>query len=262
MRDCHVHNDYTDKSNDSLEKYVASAKTKGIDELTVTEHVEIIDGVPSFAFAFYKLTVKRAREKLGFDVNLGIEIGLQPNIDDKIARIATSLGLDYVVASTNIVEGQEINKYNYFEGKDKESIYRKYFEHEFRNVKELNKYFDAYTKLDQIIKLGGDDRLDYSKYGEIIDAILEELIKNDKGLEVYTGIDYKGILPSPYPTILRRYKDLGGKIITLGSGSVSGDTLGKNFDYAYDVIESVGFDEIATYHSRQPDFEKIKSLRK
>ena len=85
------------------------------------------------------------REKLGFDVNLGIEIGLQPNIDDKIARIATSLGLDYVVASTNIVEGQEVNKYNYFEGKDKESIYRKYFEHEFRNVKELNKYFDAYT---------------------------------------------------------------------------------------------------------------------
>ena len=262
MKDCHIHNDYTNKSNDSLEKYVAAAKAKGIDELTVTELVEIIDGAPPFAFAFYKLGVKRSRDKLGFKVNLGVELGLQPGIEDKIARTATSLGLDYVVASTNVVEGQEINKYNYFEGKDKESIYKKYFEHELSNVKEYIKYFDAYTKLDQIIKLGGEDRLDYSKYGEIIDAILEELIKNDKGLEVYTGFDYKGVLPSPYPTILRRYKDLGGKIITLGSGSSTGDTLCKNFDTALDIIETSGFDEVATYHVRVPDFEKVKSLRR
>ena len=52
MKDCHIHNDYTNKSNDSLEKYVAAAKAKGIDELTVTELVEIIDGVPPFALHF------------------------------------------------------------------------------------------------------------------------------------------------------------------------------------------------------------------
>ena len=260
MRDCHVHSDYTDKSNDSLEKYVAAAKAKKIDELTMMDLVEIIDGGPPFAFGFYKIYIKRAGEKLGFKVNVGLEIGLQPGIEKQIARVATSPGLDYVVASTNYVDKQDITRVDYFDGKKKDDVYRKYFEHELNNIRELNKYFDAYTKLDQIIKLGGDTRLDYDKYSDVLDAILEELINNDKGLEVYTGISY-GNISSPYPTILRRYKDLGGKIITLGSGSVSADTLGRNFDSALDIIESVGFDEIATYHRHEPEFVKIKSLR-
>ena len=262
MKDCHVHSDYTDRSNDSLENYVAGAKAKGIDELTITELVEIIDGAPPFAFPFYKLKVKRTGDNLGFKLNLGLEIGLQPGIEDKIVRPATSIGLDYVVASTNVIDRPEISKVDYFEGKNKEDVYKKYFEHEFNNINGYMKYFDAYSKLDQIIKLGGDKRVDYSKYGEILDAILEALVKNDKALEVFTGFNYGEVLPSPYPTILRRYKDLGGKIITLGSGSVKSGTLCNNFDNALDIIESVGFDEVATYHRREPDFEKIKSLKK
>lgn len=262
MKDCHVHSDYTDKSNDSLESYVAVAKAKGIDELTITELVEIIDGAPPFAFPFYKLKVKRTGENLGFKLNLGLELGLQPDIKDKIVRPATSIGLDYVVASTNVIEKQEISKIDYFDGKNKDDVYKKYYEHVLNNINEYMKYFDAYSKLDQIAILGGEKRVDYKRYGEIIDAILETLVKNDKGLEVFTGLNYGGVLPSPYPTILRRYKELGGKIITLGSGSVKSDTLCIDYDNALDIIESIGFDEVATYHRREPDFEKIKSLRK
>lgn len=262
MRDCHIHSNYTNKSNDSLESYAAAARAKNVEELTVVEPVEIIDGAVPFAFAFYKLSVKRSGEKLGFKFNLGLELGLQPDIESQIARVATSPGLDYVVASTNYVDKQDITRFDYFDGKKKEDVYKKYFEHVLSNVSDLNKYFDAYCKLDQIIKLGGDERLDYDKYGDILDAILEVLVNNDKGLEVYTGINYNGILPSPYPTILRRYKELGGKIITLGSGATKSKDLTNNFDYALDIIESVGFDEIATYHRREPEFEKIKSLRR
>ena len=58
MRDCHIHSDYTNKSNDSLESYAAAARAKNVEELTVVEPVEIIDGAAPFAFAFYKLSVK------------------------------------------------------------------------------------------------------------------------------------------------------------------------------------------------------------
>ena len=262
MRDCHIHSDYTDKSNDSLESYVAAARAKGIDELTITELVEIIDGVPPFSFPFYKLKVKRTGESLGFKLNLGLEIGLQPGIEDKIVRPATSIGLDYVVASTNIVEGQEINRFDYFDGKNKDDVYKKYFEHVLNNINTYIKYFDAYSKLDQIVKLGGDKRVDYKRYGEIIDAILEALIKNDKALEVFTGYMYGEVLPSPYQTILKRYKELDGKLITLGSGACKADDLGRNFDCALDTLDSLGFEEIATYHRHEPEFEKVKSLIK
>ena len=102
MKDCHVHSDYTDRSNDSLENYVAGAKAKGIDELTITELVEIIDGAPPFAFPFYKLKVKRTGDNLGFKLNLGLEIGLQPGIEDKIVRAfyGTTKYCNYFLNST------------------------------------------------------------------------------------------------------------------------------------------------------------------
>ena len=38
--------------------------------------------------------------------------------------------------------------------------------------------------------------------------------------------------------------------------------LAGNFDIAFDILESVGFEEIAVYHNRIPNFIKINSLKK
>ena len=73
---------------------------------------------------------------------------------------------------------------------------------------------------------------------------------------------YGEVLPSPYQTILKRYKELDGKLITLGSGACKADDLGRNFDCALDTLDSLGFEEIATYHRHEPEFEKVKSLIK
>lgn len=263
MRDCHVQSTFTDKNYDSLDKIAAGAKAKGIDEITVTELLEIIDGNPSYAFSWHKLGVKRASDSTIFDFNVGVEFSLEPDIHDKIARVSRDRGLDYACASTNKIEGKKISDSSYFVGKNKGDLYRKYFEHVLRNVEEYKDCFDAYAKLDQIIRYGNDKRFNYDDYADLIDAILEVLVKNDKGLEVCTLMSNdNNPLPMPYMTILRRYKDLGGKIITLGSGVSKADDLGKYFDYACDVIEASGFNEIATYHRRIPDFEKVKSLRR
>lgn len=263
MKDCHIHSTFTDKNCDSLDMFIAAAKAKGIDELTVSELLEIRNGAPSFAFNWYKLGVKRERDNTGFNLNVGLELSLEPGNLDKLTRTCHDRGLDYVCASTSKLEDKKVSDSNFFDGKKKDDLYKKYFEHVLSNIEEYKDCFDVYTKLDQIIRYSKDRRFDYDKYSELLDAILEYLVKNDKGIEVCTLMsDNNNSLPMPYMTILRRYKDLGGKIITLGSGVSKADDLGKYFDYAYDLIEAVGFDEIATYHKRIPDFEKIKSLRK
>ena len=213
-------------------------------------------------FNWYKLGVKRSRESLGFKINLGLELGLKPGIKDKISRTVGDRSIDYITASTNDIDGKKVYEDSFYAGKREEDIYRQYFEHVLNNIDEYGDMFDAYTKLDQVIRYNKKQRFNYNDYEELLDAIIEKLVNKDKGIEVYTGLcNDKYYLPSPYISILRKYKDKGGKIITLGSGAIKSSDLGKYFDYAYDVIESVGFDEIATYHKREPEFQKIKSIR-
>ena len=94
---------------------------------------------------------------------------------------------------------------------------------------------------------------------ELIDAILLELIMNDKGIEINTsGLRYG--LPYPHPNIeiIKRYKELGGKIITIGSDAHNSDDLAKDFDLVYDILRSLNIKEIAVFHNRIPDFICIK----
>ena len=62
--------------------------------------------------------------------------------------------------------------------------------------------------------------LNIQSYSDLIDACLKSLIENGKGIEVNTSGFRYGI-NGTYPSlnILKRYKELGGEIITAGSDS-------------------------------------------
>ena len=82
---------------------------------------------------------------------------------------------------------------------------------------------------------------------------------------VHTNISHDGIstideykdMAHPNIDIVKRYKELGGKIITLGSDAHKVCDLTSNFDKATDILEQCGFDELSVYHNRKPDFVKI-----
>ncbi len=69
-------------------------------------------------------------------------------------------------------------------------------------------------------------------------------------------------MPHPNIEILKRFNELGGRIITIGSDAHNIKDLASHFDVAYDLLESAGFDEIAVFHDRKPSFIKIKDLKK
>ena len=86
-------------------------------------------------------------------------------------------------------------------------------------------------------------------------------LEKDKGLEINTsGIRYGLGNPHPNIEILNRFKELGGKIITIGSDAHKTDDLGKDFDMAYNILEKVGFNKIAIFHNRIPEFINIGEL--
>ena len=265
MKDCHVHSTYTDSSYPEVKDYINACKSKGIDEITITDLFEYCNDKYSLVFAWYKLTTTRAAKDDIVKVNLGLEVGMRPDTKSEIQRFTKDRGLDYIVGTTSVIGNQSIYDDRFYEGISREDAYRKYFEYVLNNVDTYKDVVDTYGKLDQIMRCGPnpDLRIEYDDYKDLLDEILKIIAENRKGIEVST-LPFRsgGIVPFPSMKILRRFKDLGGEIVTLGSCSTSVDTLGRDYDFTYDILEGVGFDTIATYHKREPEFQKIKELRR
>jgi len=88
--------------------------------------------------------------------------------------------------------------------------------------------------------------------------IFKELIEKGKGIEVNTaGFLYNLGFPHPDFDSLKRYKELGGEIITIGSDSHKVEHIGNNFAFVLEQLAHIGFKYITYFEDRKPVFVKI-----
>jgi histidinol-phosphatase (PHP family) len=90
---------------------------------------------------------------------------------------------------------------------------------------------------------------------EVVAEIMKMLIAKGKGMEINTsGVDRcGGYLPTA--DYLRLFKDLGGKIVTVGSDAHTADRVGQYcFDACALVKEIFGY--VCTFEKREPIFHK------
>ena len=78
---------------------------------------------------------------------------------------------------------------------------------------------------------------------EVIDNILNLLIERDICLEINTSNLAKGFdFAHPHPDILKRYVELGGKKVTIGSDAHQADKLGYGFNDVKTLIEELNLE--------------------
>ena len=137
---------------------------------------------------------------------------------------------------------------------------REYFKCILDNVKLFNNY-DVVGHLDYAIRYAPETDKNYSyyTYKDLIDKILETVIDNGKGIEVNTAGIRKYYLKDVHPNtdILKRYKELGGEIVTVGSDSHSAGYEGADFDRAYDALKAAGFEYYTTFEGRIASYHKL-----
>ena len=117
--------------------------------------------------------------------------------------------------------------------------------------------FDSYGHLDYVVRYGPARNLNYSyeAYQDLIDPILKTLIEKGKGLECNTGgLRYGLGHPNPCEDILRRYRQLGGEILTIGSDAHSPEQVGYGFQTASRLLAACGFRYYTVFHRRKPEF--------
>lgn len=268
-KDCHVHTKISHDGISFMEDYFKCAHEKHIDEITFTEHYDIYDNIDTKLKTLnvneYYQTYKELKNKTDFNFNFGIEIGLQPDIEEQINKMVSNYQFDFIIGSSHITCKKDMSMdKSFFEGLTRKEAYLRYFKEVLLNIKKYDE-FDVYGHLDYVVRYGGfsSKKIEYQEFEEILDEIISELVKKDKGIEINTsGIRYGLGNPHPNIDIIKRYRDLGGKIITIGSDAHKIDDLGSNFNIVYDMLEYLNIGELAFFHQRKPDFIKIKDLRK
>jgi len=103
-----------------------------------------------------------------------------------------------------------------------------------------------------------DTEYTYTKYSDILDEILKLLLDKGKGIELNTGGIKSGMRDfHPCTDILKRYREMGGEIITVGSDAHKPQDLCQGFDRAFDVLKECGFSYYTIFENRLPEFKKL-----
>ena len=81
------------------------------------------------------------------------------------------------------------------------------------------------------------------------------LIRLGKGIELNTaGYKYGLGHPNPCEDILKRYRALGGEIITTGSDAHKPEHMAYCFDRLGSLLKSCGFSHYTVFRNRKPEF--------
>ena len=257
--DCHNHSNCSPDGSDSVGEMRQRAQELGLWAHTLTDHCEC-QNFPDR----YRPRVEQAWKAMeqvpqggGCRFYRGIELG-QPNQDPASAQEALSgRNYDFVIGSIHNIRGYEdffFLDYSKVEPEFIDQLLTTYWEEEQEVIAWGN--FDSLGHLTYPLRyIEGDHGIpvDLSKHREAIDGIFRALIQKGKALEVNTsGLRQKIGRTLPDLPLLRRYRELGGELVTLGSDAHSTGDLGKGIDEGMELLEEAGFRYFAVYEQHAP----------
>lgn len=254
--DSHMHTevsaDSAMKAADALER----AAKLGVGAV-FTEH-EDMDFPGEKDFTFLPEDYWKKYEALrgeGERLRLGVELGMQEGLAEKNRAFVKKAPFDQVIGSIHTLLGFDLYYETLYEGREKDEVYRLYLRAMASCVRSHGAFIDILAHIDYIARYAAyrDAELTYAVYGEEIDEVLAALIETDTVLELNTRrFDAPQGKASLVP-IFRRYRELGGREVTLGSDAHDACAVAFAFCEAQDLAESLGL-RIVTFFARRKEY--------
>lgn len=268
--DFHTHTCFSTDSEIPVREMIEQAAECGLKTLCITDHwdedypngLEKTQEIPfRFELDAYGKTLEKLRDEYRdkLDLRIGVEIGLQPHLGTFYKEFVKRYPFDFVIGSVHLVNGIDPYFGELFRELGDEEGYRETWRQTVQNVRQIGD-FDVLGHLDYVVRYGIEQEKEYSyrKFADEIDEILKILIERGKGLEVNTaGLKYGLPFAHPHPDILKRYRELGGEIITVGSDAHRPEHIAYEFAKIAEILQECGFRYYAEYRNRHPEFYPI-----
>lgn len=273
LSDNHVHTSFSGDSDTPMEDMVKEGIKKGLSSICFTDHTDYLFPKERYHMDFefdvdrYFMTTRQLQEKYpDFPIYTGIELGLKNDVLAMNQALTEKYPFDFVIGSTHLVDNIDPYYEDYWEANGEENGIRHYYEVTLENVNTPFDY-DVYGHIDYVIrycptikKARKQHVVDESHYihfmqqnKKIIQEILHTLIQKEKGIEVNTGGFKYGLgHPNPHETILSWYRELGGKIVTIGSDAHETAFLAYDFQRLPELLKACGFDHYTVFRGRTP----------
>lgn len=102
-------------------------------------------------------------------------------------------------------------------------------------------------------------KVDLKKYSDIVDEIFKTVIANGKALEINTsGLRQKIGVTMPTVDYVRRFKELGGELLTIGSDAHFTEHVGAGINEGFAIAEAAGFEYVTYFEKHKPVMVKIE----
>ncbi len=264
--DFHMHTGFSTDTDVNPEDMVKGAIEKGLKTICITDHYDrdYCDGPDLFVFKpesyFRELKMLKEKYRQELDIRIGVEIGLQTHLNEFYHAFTKKYPFDFVIGSAHLLKGKDPYFKEVFHGVDDEVSYKNAFEEMLDLVNTVDD-FDVLGHLDYVVRYGNDGvkYYSYEKYREIIDEVLKVLISKGKGIELNTaGFKYGLGFAHPHPKVLKRYRELGGEIVTVGSDGHQPEHIAYEFGRVLGILESCGFKYYTEFEKRVPNFCKLR----
>ena len=262
LPDYHLHTDFSGDSTTPPRAQIERAIQLGMDSLCITDHHDYdVESIIDFNLDLdpYMSSLTRLQEeyKDRIDVRIGIELGLQVHLKEYFKELTRRYPFDFVIGSSHTARGEDpYYTSSFFQNRGEREAYTLYFTSILENLDAFSD-IDTYGHIDYVVRYGPNRNKNYTyeMYGEVLDQILKTLIQKGIGMEVNSGgLKYGLGQPNPCEEIIRRYHQLGGKIITIGSDAHSPEYLAYEFPKISEILKSCGFTHYTIFRQRTPVF--------
>jgi len=251
MMDFHVHTTLSCDGHCTTDEVCRRAIEIGLEAVCFTEHMDLDPADPGYGFLDYEQYCARIEESrrlysAKLAVFKGIEVDYQSRFERTIRDWLADKDFDLVVGSVHYVDGEMLSE-RMVAKRELDEIYLSYLEQARRSAD--SGLFGAIGHLDYVKKFTGD--ASYLESREDLRPALEKalraIVASGAALEVSTkGLVAKSRDYRPSLDVVRLYKRLGGRKVTIGSDAHDCYVLGTGVARLQRICEKMGLEVITS----------------
>lgn len=267
--DSHTHSRHSADAYHAVAFMAETAIEKELRGFAVTDHCEgdFFDE-RGYAARIMHSAISVAKARAAFDHQIVITFGIEvAHVFDDMAAIDDIFRrhhLDFVIGAAHKTSYENFEFFNCMDYKSMPAEkLRKYITSYYEDILKLIEWgnFDVLAHLSIPVrypKLYSGIDVDLTEYKEQIDEVLRLAVQKGKGIEINTSGLRSAIGDTLPPMwVLKRFRELGGEIVTLGSDAHRAEDMGEGLDYAMQMLLDAGYEYFAFFRNREPVMLKI-----